>query len=388
MRSGQLGKAVWALVLVLGAGCATTESAVEQAPAPTPAPTPTVVGSFEWTSAQVPYTLAFAPVRAGNGFVALDTPPPGESSKDWQVMTSPDGLTWTPAEGAPTGESVMWQTGGPWGAAATIESADDGPGTLKDILYTPDGVQFVRSALVDEDGAAYCCVRDVAVGESGLVVAADPWSDEGPAVLFSADGRTWQKVDLGVPKFHAVEVIAADAGFLLISDYRGWLYSPDGRNNWEQHGLEEGEATSGRYGFSLGTAAGWREGFMILGSGHKVVPRLSLSQDGTSWTESDAAEFAGLVGLQIFGSELGLLAFGYSDPAEGESPEVVLLFSAEGGTWEGASVQDILGHPMYFNVPALGADRIVIAHPDILPSDLATAMPSTSTVYVGVRTTD
>ena len=288
MRGGRLGKAVLAAVLVLGAGCATTESAVE--PASTPTPTPTVVGSFEWTSAQVPYALHFV-VRAGDGFVAMEAPAVmAESEEDqamFRVMSSPDGLTWTPADGAPTGEFVMWENGGPWGAAARIESAED-PGSA-DILYTPDGVQWVRSGLVDEDGTAYAGVQDVAVGESGLVVAAAG----SRAVLFSEDGRTWQKVDLGVPKFRAAEVIAADPGFVVISENKGWLYSPDGRSGWKQYDLAEGMATGERYGFSVGTSTGWREGFMILRSGPEG-PRIVLSQDGTSWTDSDAAELAGL----------------------------------------------------------------------------------------------
>jgi hypothetical protein len=113
-----------------------------------------------------------------------------------------------------------------------------------------------------------------------------------------------------------------------------------------------------------------------------------LSQDGTSWTDSDAAELAGLDGIQMYGSELGLLAFGFREPVEGESLEYVLLFSADGSAWESASVQEILGHPMYMpEGAALGADRIVIAQPDTVPSEGATAMPSTSTAYVGVPTT-
>ena len=127
---------------------------------------------------------------------------------------------------------------------------------------------------------------------------------------------------------------------------------------------------------------------MILRSGPEG-PRLVLSQDGTSWTESDAGELAGLAGLQMYGSELGLLAFGFREPVEGASTEYVLLFSADGTTWESASMPDILGHPMYMQPEgaALGDDRIVIAQAGI-PTDGATAMPTTSTVYVGVPTTD
>ena len=62
------------------------------------------------------------------------------------------------------------------------------------------------------------------------------------------------------------------------------------------------------------------------------------------------------------------------------------MFSADGTTWQGWSIQDILNHPWHMaEPPALGKDRIVIAQQDP-PTDGATQLPSTSTVWVGVPT--
>jgi hypothetical protein len=374
MRSGRAVLGVLAGSLVLAAGCGATQSSLETVSTPMPA----VVGSFEWTSVQVPYVLQNV-VRAGDGFVALHGAAVGEGQEEapaqWRVVTSPDGLTWTVAEGAPAGELVMWQEGGPWGAAVRVGSSD--------LLFTPDGVQWERSLLVDERGKPYAHLWDWAVGESGLVAIGTTSRGE-REVLFSEDGKTWQRVDLGLPdSFDPVDVIAADDGFVLVTPGMEWAYSPDGLT-WETSGELAGEGIFG----GMQASTGWRDGFLILRGGSSGDYRAWMSGTGTSWSGSDVAGFDGLLGLGLDGSNLGLL-FSGARPGTGgfDSPyDGVLMFSADGTTWESWSIQDILNHPWHMPwPPALGKDRIVIAQQDP-PADGATQLPSTSTVWVGVPT--
>lgn len=100
-----------------------------------------------------------------------------------------------------------------------------------------------------------------------------------------------------------------------------------------------------------------------------------MSGNGMSWTGSDVAVFDGLEGLGLDGSNLGLLFSGARQETGGfDSPyDGVLMFSADGTTWESWSIQDILNHPWHMpEPPALGKDRIVIAQQDPPP----TARPS------------
>lgn len=83
----------------------------------------------------------------------------------------------------------MWQEGGPWGVAVRVGRSD--------LLFTPDGVQWQRSPVVDERGKPYAHLWDWAVGESGLVAIGD--TSGGREVRFSEDGKTWQTADLGLP---------------------------------------------------------------------------------------------------------------------------------------------------------------------------------------------
>lgn len=361
--------------LVLAAGCGSTEPSAETA-----APT------FEWSSSEVPFALHWV-VPAGEGFVALHAPALMEASAEdqaeWRVVTSSDGAHWAVVEDAPVGELVLWRDGGAWGAAASVESVDE-PGP-SDVLVTWDGEEFVRSSLPGgrPEGLA---VQDLAVGEPGVVVVAAPMGpSEDGAVLFSEDGTTWQRVDPGVDPSDVMEVVASGDGFVLLTMEEGEQalggssFSTDGRS-W-QAGLLDGESSQ----LGQGTAAGWADGFYLV-RGDPRAHEVWQSSDGATWTSGDPEPFAGLSLTGVQGSDLGLLVVAMRDE-EGREPDMLLLHSEDGASWETWSVEEMLGQ-RWFNPEgvALAGDRIVIAQQD-MPSEGETRPAATSTVWLGLPAT-
>lgn len=226
-------------------------------------------------------------------------------------------------------------------------------------------------------------MQDLAVGEPGVVVVAAPMGpSEDGAVLFSEDGTRWRRVDPGGDSSDVMEVVASGDGFVLLTMEEGeqvrggFSFSTDGLT-W-QAGLLDGESSQ----FGQGTATGWADRFYLVRGdprGHEVWQ----SSDGATWTSGDPEPFAGLSLTGVQGSDLGLLVVAMRDE-EGREPDMLLLHSEDGASWETWSGEEILGQ-RWFNPEgvALAGDRVVIAQQD-MPSEGETRPAATSTVWLGL----
>ena len=194
--------------VVVTAGCGSDDSDTEAQPTAQPEGT---AGSFDWVMVEMDRQLETA-VALGDGFVGqtVDVKPDyDETSEEFpfviSVVVSPDGVTWTepdipvlqPDEGA------WWASGGPWGAVATLMSpTSESP--APDLLFTPDGEQWMRGRLPDDVLAKAEMgfgPESYAVGAAGLMVAAVFEGPEGAesVVLLTEDLQEWRSVEHPLP---------------------------------------------------------------------------------------------------------------------------------------------------------------------------------------------
>ena len=358
--------------VVVTAGCGSDDSDTEAQPTAQPEGT---AGSFDWVMVEMDRQLETA-VALGDGFVGqtVDVKPDyDETSEDFpfviSVVVSPDGVTWTepdipvlqPDEGA------WWASGGPWGAVATLMSpTSESP--APDLLFTPDGEQWMRGRLPDDVLAKAEMgfgPESYAVGAAGLMVAAVFEGPEGAesVVLLTEDLQEWRSVEHPLPASREMwlEVAAnADGDYLLSQPGAGAAEQPapiiaytssDGQS-WEPvTSTEEYQIV----GWSNDWSTGWRDGFAVVaeilpadsGGSEEGMgqPQMWLSTADGAWEAIDmsAIPVSHLAPGDYHGSSLGLLASGGDWPEEGEGPgteDTSLLYTADGQTWQAISTRD------------------------------------------------
>lgn len=354
-------------LLLVTAGCGSGDGDAGTEPTAQPRGT---AGSFEWVSVEVDQQLETA-VALGDGFVGqtVDVKPDYDESSDefpfiLTVVTSSDGVTWTepdipvlqPDEGA------SWASGGPWGAVARVMAMSESP--VPDLLFTPDGEQWMRGQLPDgiRNAAQMGFGPDTyAVGEAGVMaaVAVDGRRGTESVVLLSEDLQEWQTVEHPLPTTGemGLEVAANPDGHYLLSQpvlpaegpepIVGYV-SADGQS-WEPVTSTEEYQIAGS---GNDWSTGWRHGFAVVaeisadpsrpedGIGQ---PQVWLSNPDAAWEEVDMTALPVSHLGDLHGSSLGLLVVGWAGPEEGEEPateDTYLAYTADGQTWQAISTRD------------------------------------------------
>ena len=379
-----------AALLVVMAGCGSQDSE------PTADPTAQPEGTgdlLDWVSVDLDVQMETA-VALGDGFVGqtIDVKPGADETTQmpylFTVVTSADGVTWTEADIdvlAPD-EGVFWESGGPFGAVATVMS-ERSESPVPELLYTPDGETWMRGELPDDvlDKAAMGFgPGSYAAGAAGVMVAANMGGGTGTTsvVLLSEDLQTWQEVENPLPTSGdmGLEVTANPDGEYLLSAPVGGAPGPapivgavssDGQTWQVVTSTEEYQIAGGGNDWSTG----WRDGFAIVAqvSGDDATgpeegmgqTQIWLMTDERTWSEVDMADVPAshLVPGDYHGSSLGLLVVGEdlsqhdTEPAEGNTS---LLLTSDGQTWQDISTDLPLGGPTMAMPLVLGETGVLV----------------------------
>ena len=153
----------------------------------------------------------------GGKFVAVG----GLGSSQPSVAYSTDGLSWTevPRASLPIGDWFGVAYGGPPGAELFVAVSQDGP---NDVMTSPDGVSWTaRPSPLDPP------IRSVAWGNGAfMAVSSGESSSGGPRGMVSSDGITW--VPVNDPVLDAgswMSVIYAEGHFVGVGYGRGGSYA-------------------------------------------------------------------------------------------------------------------------------------------------------------------
>lgn len=278
------------------------------------------------------------------------------------VPTEQGSLAPSPTTGEPTaGETRRWVEVGSFGGAGSTEhvlGVTFGAGQFVavgihyDVGGLPDTGPVPHDGRVwlSPDGASWETLSSGSTFEgvtfSGLLTLLDGSvlafgridQDEGPslehpgepATWRSVDGRTWERVDVGLPVgFFATAAAQGAKGYLLVGSFEFedprqlWL-SPDGLR-WQQVYI-----SSGTYIVDIGAGD---DGFVSLLSGAGVNRVTIASADGREWVDGDTT-LAGFGPLAPLGGD-----WITTDASVVETHVIPIWFSANGLAW--AKVADI-----------------------------------------------
>lgn len=186
-----------------------------------------------------------------------------------QVMTSPDGITWTPR--AIPGPAAEWQSVA-WGDGVWVAVA--GSGTNRVLRSTDNGVTWTRHAAADEATAWF----GVTWGNGTFVAAGLPTPGAEP-VMASPDGHTWAPGTLDkrlrtVTYGRGLFVTMASAASALTA-----ATSIDG-TTWMGH--------AGLVGTWNGMASG--NGRFVAVASESSNSRAGVSPDGATWTMASLSQ--------------------------------------------------------------------------------------------------
>jgi len=206
-----------------------------------------------------------------------------------EILTSPDGITWTERDSG-TEKDLR---GVAYGAGSFVAVGDKG-----EILTSPDGItwtEMTSGAEKDLLGVAYGNGRFVAVGSYG-------------EILTSPDGITWTRRDSGTERsFNGVAY--GNGIFVAVGQMGEILTSPDGITWTERDsGIERS-----LYGVAYGAGT-----FVAVGSYGEIL----TSPDGITWTRRDSGTERSLNGV-AYGNGIFV--------AVGQMGEI--LTSPDGITW-------------------------------------------------------
>jgi hypothetical protein len=189
-----------------------------------------------------------------------------------QVMTSPDGITWTPrTAGVPAGAWFSVTFGG--GQFVAVAEGDSGQGNL--VMTSPDGINWTSR---DAPDSAWQTVTYG--GERFVAVARTITNGTGPMVMTSGDGVSWSaqsappgvwaSVAYGAGKFVAVAT-SGDDQVMTSPDGVSWSATTVTSRNW--YSVAYGLGSDGVSRFVAVAYGGDANGDLIMSS-----------ENGTDWT--------------------------------------------------------------------------------------------------------
>lgn len=311
----------------------------------------------------IPQIAAF-----GEGFVGARHQTSDSGAVLGEIVTSPDGVIWTPIADNPLGddEKVFWRDGGVWGAVGEVVGVT-GPSTFEILFIRSDG-SSVRSDPATEAGLppGEKVVRGIAGGDAGLIVAYHLPEIEPPGseiILSSTDGATWQEIDKPEGLIFARSLTGTPFGYLMSAEadlaersnpgILTWL-SSEGRT-WEE------VIVTDAYLADIGTTASWNDGVVTLGVTYDHATetggyQIYRSVNAKDWTEMDMTPFQGLSPIGLSGTDRGLLAL------VDDGGVVSVMFSADGEAWISMGADEIFGSAdVDLSGIATGPDRFVVS---------------------------
>ena len=306
-----------------------------------------------WSSVNVP-TNSWQAITYGNGlFVAV------ASSGTNRVMTSPDGITWTPRNTPNVTEVAAWY-GITYGNGVFVAVGDNPTQAQNNIMTSTDGITWTLRQSLGSRGS-FISFRKVVHGGSTILAVGTIGGFV--YINYSTDnGTTWNYIPGLFPLYGSAlgepfDVAYGNNTFVLAAAKDGsaqFGISTDAMN-WTYNSIPQ---LGSYYGIAFGnnTFVAVRGNLNISSEGDKV---LTSTNNGVSWTERTATEpnnwkaisFGG--GLFVALSEDGTNRAMFSQDGISWSK----LASSEQNTWQGLTY----GNGKFVAVSKDGTNRVMVA---------------------------
>jgi len=312
-----------------------------------------------WTARSAAEANQWSSVTFGNGtFVAVS------NNGTNRVMTSTDGITWTPRSvPASSWASVTYGNG--------VFVAVAGFGTDR-ILTSPDGVTWTPRGSSTDSWAG------ITFGNNTFVAVASMGTNR---VMTSTDGITWTNRSvptLGIQGWSAVTW--GNNKFVAIS-FTGFndrvMTSPDGVTWTNAQAIHNGNWSSIAYGNNLFVATASNSG--------SSFNYLMTSSDGITWTPRTAAAAVSWTSVVYGGGKFVAVANSGSNR---------VMTSTDGITWAGHSAADAsgwssvtYGNGLYVAVASNGSGSRVMTSGALVAPTTTTTAPATTTTAPATTTT-
>lgn len=262
---------------------------------------------------------------------------------------SSDGLNWIPSDGLP--ELSYWGptvavAGGPRGFVAVGTANGELPNTPV-VAFSADGSSWEQIDLDALPDAEVSWITDVFAGPEGFLIIGRASSSH--FVWSTDDGRTWNDSDLPVREWEGAAVANTDAGWVILTaqdafdepKVQVWT-SPDGLA-WSEAEAETLPPRAALLSYSGTTPLSVIDDTWVLAlagatddyPGPRSPTVWASTDNGVSWTEHTVWDEPGQPGFQTYDSaatDFGLLLTGYQD-RQGENGESFAHHSEDGVDW-------------------------------------------------------
>ena len=311
-----------------------------------------------WTARSAAEANPWSSVTFGNGtFVAVS------NNGTNRVMTSTDGITWTPRSvPASSWASVTYGNG--------VFVAVAGFGTDR-IMTSPDGVTWTPRGSSTDSWAG------ITFGNNTFVAVATMGTNR---VMTSTDGITWTNRSVPTGGIQGWSAVTWGNNKFVAISFTGFndrvMTSPDGVTWTYAQAIHNGNWSSIAYGNNLFVATASNSG--------SSSDYLMTSSDGTTWTPRTAAAGNGWASVVYGGGKFVAVANSGSNR---------VMTSTDGITWTGHSAADAsgwssvtYGNGLYVAVASNGSgSRVMTSGAQVAPT--TTAAPTTTTVAPTTTTT-
>ncbi len=261
---------------------------------------------IEWTQQTAPATSnQWLAVTYGNGLFAAVA----ARASSGQVMTSPDGITWTAS--SVTGANDIYFRGITHGNGRFVAVGTQQFGSNQ-VMVSSDGLSWTLYGPANREWSS------VAYG-AGVFVAVSRTNIGAGSVMTSADGTTWSVVSAAQDN-NWNSIVYAGGQFVAVAESgtNRVMTSPDGINWTLQTAASASSWSSITYGNGSYVATAWTG-----------TDRVMTSPDGVTWTAQTGYEAADW-GSVTFGDGLFVAV---SSNATGDR----VITSPDGVTWTGRS---------------------------------------------------
>jgi outer membrane protein OmpA-like peptidoglycan-associated protein len=312
-----------------------------------------------WTARSAAEANQWTSVTFGNGtFVAVS------NNGTNRVMTSTDGITWTPRSvPASTWASVTYGNG--------VFVAVAGFGTDR-IMTSPDGVTWTPRGSSTDSWAG------ITFGNNTFVAVASMGTNR---VMTSTDGITWTNRSVPTGGIQGWSAVTWGNNKFVAISFTGFndrvMTSPDGVTWTNAQAIHNGNWSSIAYGNNLFVATASNSG--------SSSDYLMTSSDGITWTPRTAAVAVGWNAVVYGGGKF---------VAVSSSGSSRVMTSTDGITWAGHSAADAsgwssvtYGNGVYVAIATNGSGARVMTSGALVAPTTTTTAPATTTTTTAPTTT-
>jgi hypothetical protein len=312
-----------------------------------------------WTARSAAEANQWSSVTFGNGtFVAVS------NNGTNRVMTSTDGITWTPRSvPASSWASVTYGNG--------VFVAVAGFGTDR-IMTSPDGVTWTPRGSSTDSWAG------ITFGNNTFVAVASMGTNR---VMTSTDGITWTNRSVPTGGIQGWSAVTWGNNKFVAISLTGFndrvMTSPDGVTWTNAQAIHNGNWSSIAYGNNLFVATASNSG--------SSSDYLMTSSDGTTWTPRTAAVAVGWNAVVYGGGKF---------VAVSSSGSSRVMTSTDGITWTGHTAADAsgwssvtYGNGLYVAVASNGSGSRVMTSGALVAPTTTTTAPATTTTAPATTTT-